>query len=420
MTTEERAPAAKHGFHAADDVDNAPEFAYRDEAGRRYQADPNLVFEFDSVADYKAGRSTEAHAREGLGLLDVFVCTDAAAAATGVLLLDDRPVAAGDGRYQIEVAPGRHRIEVQGADASSGEFTVAPGERVCYTTGQGVSVRHQPGYRTHLYRARDGSDHLPVLTGAAANAGNLGCLSAVAGLVLIVASAVWMFLVQEGVMVVIAGVLVFLGLAMLVGGMIVGFGTTSRLHRRVRAARVEPVHRSAGSALAFPAPEDLRLSRKGTDTTGAAIMFDLFFYRLTRRPDGTAVYSGRQEALALAHAARPRLWIDGAEAPCDWATWFYPLSPGEHRFSVEYGPDPFGGATVRHEFAFAVADRGDVAVLHVPVRVFRVWDERSQRLTGLPPQLGHRVSKRSLTAVARADGQDGIGEAWTPSRVWVD
>ncbi|WP_199034228.1 hypothetical protein [Glycomyces salinus] len=351
-------------------------------------------------------------------MLDVFVCTSETADATGVLVLDGRPVAAGDGRYQIELPPGGHRVEVQGADAASSEFDLAPGERVCFTAGHSVAVRHQSEYRTRLYRVRDGSDYMPVLSASESNRSGVGCLMAVAGTVVLALSATLAAVLPEGVVAEVAAVVAAAGALALIAGVTIGIVSTRRFHRRAKSARLEPVHRSVGNgAFAFPSPEDLRTWRQTGTALGVAVVFDLFFYRLSRGSDGVAAYAGSNRELALAHAGRPRLWIDGVEVPSDWSTWYYSLAAGEHRFRAEYGPDPLDGSTVRHEFAFEVKNTDDIAVLQVPVRVFRIWDDTEQRLTGPAPQIAHRVSKRARNLAARSDGRNP-GDFWHPPRSW--
>lgn len=409
--------ASKHGFRSPDDVDNAPLAPYRDVSGRRYRAEDDLLVDFDSVEEYRAGRSAAMQPREGQGVLDVFVCTSRTADATGVLVLNGRPIAAGDGRYQVELPPGTYSLDVQGADATTAEFELAPGERVCFTTGYSVSVAHQVEYRTQLYRVQDGTDYLPMLDASELNRSGIGCLVGAGALaVLLVAGLLTVFL-PEGTWTDAASVVTAVSALTLVGSVVANLLVVRRLHRRAESKRIEPVHRSAeNGAIAFPSPEDLRTWHRRGTPLGVAVVFDLFFYRLTREADGAVVYTGSSEALALAHAGRPRLWIDGAEVPCDWSTWYYPLSAGEHRFTVEYGPEP-DGSTVRHDFSHKVVDTDDISVLQVPIRVFRIWDERQQRLTALPPQAADRVSKKARYAVTRMDGRKS-GDFWHPPRLW--
>ncbi|WP_026928507.1 hypothetical protein [Glycomyces tenuis] len=413
-------PVSQHGFATVDDIDDAPAFAYKDDMGRRHQADPEPMIDFDSLDDCKAGRSVRLQPREGRGVLDVFVCTAETADATGVLLLDGKAVAAGDGRYQVELPPGEHTVEVQGADAASSAFTLAEGERVCFTTGQGVAIRNQVEYRTQLYRVEDGAEIMPLLEGQGAKASNIGCLTAVAGVVALVVSVVAVMLAPEGLAQGVATAFVLASTAALVTGVAVGITATRRLHRRAASARVGPVHRVAGDgrAIAFPSPIDVRDWRRNDGSHGVAIAFDLFLYRVTRRPGGPASYSGANEALALSHASRPRLRIDDAEVPCDWSTWFYRLPVGEHHFVAEYGPDPVDGFTARHEFSFEVEDVGDVAVVHLPFRVFRVWDESGRRLTAFRPQIASRVTKEARSLVARSQGDSVPKSDWVPPRIW--
>ncbi|WP_100448890.1 hypothetical protein [Glycomyces xiaoerkulensis] len=409
---------SKRGFGGAEDVDDAPAFAYRDADGRRYRPEDGPPVQFASTADLRRGRSTTMTPGEGRGVLEVFVCTSESADATGILLVDGEPVGAGDGHYQVEISAGAHTLGVQGADAASAAFSLAPGERIRYTTGQGVAVRNQLDFRTQLYRLKDGHDLMPVFGRSQGNAANGGCLLAVSGGVVLAGALLWAVLAPEGTTQAVAAIAVLVGVAMLVGGAALGIGTTRRLHKRAKAARVEPVHRtSVGGPVAFPAPVDLRSWRGAR--RGVAIVFDLYLYRVTRRPDGRAVYSGRGEPLATAHAGGLRCWIDGVRTECDWSTWFYPLAASEHRFRIEYGPDPLDGSEAAHEFTFKVKNVDDIAVLHVPVRVFRIWDETAQRLTGFPPQVRHRVSKLARPAGGLGGAPVEQQDDWTPPRVWA-
>jgi hypothetical protein len=382
---------------------DAPPEAYRDRDGRRCEAPGAPRLRFDTVADYRAGRSATLDPGAGSGLLDVLVCTAATFDRTGVLLLDGVPVAAGDGRYQLEVAPGRHRLDVQGADAASAAFDIGAGERVHFTTGQGVAVRHQVDYRTQLYRVRDAADLLPVLGGRAANASGAGCLLAVVGalalLTAVIASAVGAAAVAGP-----AGIAAFV---LLGGGGLMGFLATRSLHKRAKGNRLAPERTEAG-ATAYPSPEDAR----GKVSGGPLLVFDLFLYRATRDPDGSIAYSGIGDTLALAHAGPLRTWIDDAEVPCDWAAWHYPLSAGPHRFRVDYA----GEAST--EFTLDVPGVGDAAVVHVPVRVFRVWDSASEAFEALPAEITHRITKRPKTAVGRTYQNNADPDDWVPPRIW--
>lgn len=75
-----------------------------------------------------------------LGLLDVFVFTDETADATGVLLLDDRPVAAGDGRCQIKVPR-----------AGTGSKSKAPTRPAASSPSRPVSASATPPARAWWY-----------------------------------------------------------------------------------------------------------------------------------------------------------------------------------------------------------------------------------------------------------------------------
>lgn len=396
--------AAGRAFRDPQDVDDAPRAAYRDRDGRRHEAPGAPTLRFDSVEDYRAGRSAAADPGPGSGLLDVLVCTAATADRTGVLLLDGAPVAAGDGRYQVEVAPGTHRLDVQGADAASAVFTVAAGERVHFTTGQGVAVRHQVDYRTQLYRVRDASDLLPVLGGRAANVSGAGCLIAVVGAIALAFAMVAVPLSDGGTFGAVAGAIGGVGGLVLIGGAAMGITATRSLHKRAKANRLESA-RTDGGATAYPSAEDARGKAQGL-----LVVYDLFLYRLSRADDGTLAYEGTGEALALAHAGRLRTWIDDAEVPCDWAAWNYPLTPGPHRFRVDYDGE---AAT---EFTVDVPVHGDAAVLHVPVRVFRVWDGTG--FEPLPAQIAHRITKRAKTAVGRVYQNNADPDDWVPPRIW--
>ncbi|MFG3342549.1 hypothetical protein [Glycomyces sp. NPDC048151] len=410
-----------HGFTGPDDIDSTPQAAYRDAAGRRHEAPGAPAMRFDSIPDYREGRSATLAPSAGSGLVDVLVCTAASLDACGILLLDGRPIAAGDGRYQFEIAPGRHRLEVQGYDAASTEFTVAAGETAHFTTGQSVAVRNQVDYRTQLYRVKDATDLIPVLSQRAANQSGIGCLTAVVGILLIVASAVTSQFAESTALEISFAAAVFIGLTALITGTALAFRTTGRLHKRAKAnrltvARVAPAAAPlTGPAVAFPSPYDAKEWSSGRTVRGPLMVFDLYLYRLARRANGTAAYTGTGEDLALAHAAGVRAWIDGTEVPSDWAAWYYPLAAGEHRCRVVYGDDE-----AELDFAFKVASVADMTVIHVPVRVFRVLDELAGTFTDLRPEIAQWTAKAPQSDVGAFVNADNKKAAdWVPARRWL-
>ncbi|SDD84602.1 hypothetical protein [Glycomyces harbinensis] len=416
--------AAAHGFTGPGDVDPEPNAAYRDANGCRHEAPGAPPMRYASIRDYRKGRSATAEPSAGNGLLDVLVCTAESLDATGVLLLDGVPVAAGDGRYQVDLPPGPHRLGVQGQDGASAEFTLAPGERVHFTTGQGVAVRHQVEFRTQLYRVRDASDFVPVLSQGAASRSGAGCLTAVAGLAVVVGIVIAMQFVDDGGAVGLTLSIIATAAAVaLIAGTVVALRQSGGLHKSAKANRLasERVATGApgpltGPAVAFPSPQDAREWAAGRRVRGPLVVFDLFLYRLARRADGTVSYTGVGEALALSHAEGIRCLIDGTEVPGDWAAWHYPLAEGEHRFRVEYGAVEDGGAHC--EFDVEVPSVDDMAVVHVPVRVFRVWDEPTRSFTALPPRIAHRVTKRAKGIVGKTYVNNGDPDDWVPPRLW--
>ncbi|GAB3219986.1 hypothetical protein GCM10027447_03780 [Glycomyces halotolerans] len=292
---------------------------------------------------------------------------------------------------------------MQGADASSAEFTIDPGERARFTSAHGVAVRHQPGFHTRLYQVSGASDFLPTVTRDAARSASLGCLVTVVGLVTVIVGAVWAALTGSQTAEIMAATAVLLAAVGLMTGVVMGVRTAQRVQRRVEASRIG-VERRRTNALAFASPYYLR--RLDSGSTGAALVFDLFLYRVERRDDGSVAYTGEDEELPLAHAGPVRLWIDDVEAPCDWSTWFYPLDEGRHSFRVQYGPDRFG-ETAHHRFALVVQG---LSVVHVPVRVFRI--AAGGTVSSLPPQVSHRI-----TLVGAFDRRH---DDWLPSRMWPE
>jgi hypothetical protein len=409
---------AKHGFTSLDDVDPYPRAVYRDRDGRTYMA-PGFLARFDRPEALAKPASPDLEPSAGKALLDLFVCTDQRAGGTGVVLLDGTAVAAGDGRYQVEVEPGRHRVEVQGYDATTTEFDVVAGERVCFTTGQGAAVRHHPEFRTELYRVKGPEGFMPGLSAKAANASGIGCLMSLIAVPVMIGSGIAMSFVSSPVAVAVFSTLMLVGLVALVVGFTMGVATTRGLHKRAKGMRLESSRRAVpvsggyiGNAVAFPSPEDARVWAEDRGVRGVLLVFDLFLYRLTRRPDG-AEYTGTGEHLALAHAGGLRLRIDGAEAPADWASWHYPLAAGEHRFTVEYG-----GGEARYEFTVKVRDVEDVTVIHVPVQVFRLWDTASSAPATLPPRIAHLVQHEAKSLLGKLNRNESAREAWIPTRHW--
>ncbi|WP_100448894.1 hypothetical protein [Glycomyces xiaoerkulensis] len=397
-------------FQGAWKLDTEPRAAYRDADGRAFAGERPDLIRFEPAVSFRAGESQSVQPPPGHGLLDVLVCTDPACGGTGVLLLDGEVVGAGDGRYQVAVEPGPHRLEVQGADASSTEFTSRTGERVCFTSGHGVSVRHLTGFHTRLYRVTEGSDFLPQINREAARSASVGCLVTIVSLVALLVAAVWAALTGSQVADFAAGTAVLLSAVGLMTGVAMGVRTTHRLHREAESARIavrrerDPASCLAAAAVGFPSPNDLR--RWGRSVSGAALVFDLMLFRVIRGPDGEVAYTGDASELALSHAGRLRTRIDGVEVPCDWATWHYPLDEGPHRFAIEYGPDGLGG-TARHEFTLDV--RG-LSIVYVPVRVFRIWDPVRRELTGREPEITHSLTADGVADVTRLD--------WMPTRLW--
>ncbi|GAA2168432.1 MULTISPECIES: hypothetical protein [Glycomyces] len=403
---------AKHGFTSLDDVDPNPKSAYRDRDGRGYVA-PGFLARFDPAAAVTKGDSPDLDPSLGKALLDLFVCTDERAEGTGVVLLDGRAVAAGDGRYQAEVEPGRHRLEVQGYDATTTEFEAVAGERVCFTTGQGAAVRHHIEFRTELRRVTGRDGFMPVMSAKAANASGIGCLMSIAALPVIVGAGIAMAFVSGTIAEVALSVVLLLGLAALVAGFTMGVKTTGRLHKRAKATRLESHRVATGGAIAFPGPVDAQEWVKERGARGVLLVSDLFLYRLTRTSDG-AEYTGSGEHLAFAHAAGPRVWIDGIEAPADWASWHYPLTPGEHRFAVEYGD-----SEARHEFTVKVKDVPDLTVVHVPVQVFKLWDADTAAPAELPPRITHSVQREAKSTLAKLNRNESANDVWVPTRYWT-
>ena len=408
----------RRGYTSLDDVDAYPKAAYRDRDGRHYEA-PGLALRFDDVEACRKGRSPLEQPGPGRALLDVFVCTTSRADGTGVLLLDGDPIASGDGRYQVQVEPGRHRLEVQGYDASTTEFDTAAGERVCFTTGHSVAARRQTEYRTELYRVRDPGGFMPLLSAKSANASGIGCLLATAGIPLIAAAAIALNFVS-GAAETVVSVLALAGVAALVTGSTMGIVTTRRFRKRANEMRMA-VERTPqplpggfpGQSVAFPSAGDARDWARERQVRGALLVFDLFLYRLTRHPGKPAEYAGTGEALAFAHADGLRLTIDGVAAPCDWASWFYPLAAGEHRFTVEYG-----NGEARHEFSLNIPEPEDVTVVHVPVQVFRLWNAASQTGESLEPRIANNIVRKARSAVGDLNRSVNETDTWIPPRYW--
>jgi hypothetical protein len=58
-------------------------------------------------------------------------------------------------------------------------------------------------------------------------------------------------------------------------------------------------------------------------------------------------------------------------------------------------------------------------VLQVAVRDFKIWDETEQRLTGPPPQIADRVSRRARSSASRLlEGKRREQDNWIPARTW--
>lgn len=418
--TEQQNPTAKHGFTSLDDADAVPKSVYRDRDGRNYIV-PGFLARFDPVLAFLKKASPNLEPAAGKVLLDLFVCTDERVDGSGVVLLDGTAVASGDGRYQAEIEPGRHRLEVQGYDATTTEFEAAAGERVCFTTGHSAAVRHQIDFRTELYRVTGPEGFLPTLSGKATNASSAGCLMVIGGIPVIVGSGIAASIVSNPVAEAVLSVLALLGLVALVVGFIMGVKTTGRLHKRAKATRLEsrrsvaPVAGGfASTAVAFPSAADARDWVKERSARGVLLVFDLFLYRLTRNSNG-AEYTGSGEHLALAHAEGLRLWIDELEAPADWASWHYPLAPGEHRFAVDYGD-----GEARHEFAVKVKDVDDLTVVHVPVQVFKLWDADAAAPEILPPRIAHSIQREAKSALAKLNRNESARDEWVPTRYWTE
>ncbi|MCH7229378.1 hypothetical protein L0U85_00650 [Glycomyces sp. L485] len=343
---------------------------------------------YEPAKVYRDGASVAVEPGAGLGMLDVFVCTNGSATGAGVLLVDGDVVGAGDGRYQVELAPGEHRLEVQGSEAATWAFSVAAGERVYFTSAHAVAIPQQPGFRVWLYQVEDDSCFFPAVTRKAARSASLGCLLTVAGLIAVMVAAVWAASTGSRDAETVAALAVVLSAVGLVTGVAMGVRTAQRMQRDLEASRVGTWRRAdsatclRGEAVAFPSTHDLHLWP--AEESGVSLVFDLLLYRVARASDGVA-YSGSGASLALAHAGEVRLRIDGVEVPCDWSVWFYPLTTGIHVFRVEYGPDAEGDAAV-HEFTL---DVGETATVHVPVRAFRVFDESTGLLSRLTPRISH-------------------------------
>jgi hypothetical protein len=126
-----------------------------------------------------------------------------------------------------------------------------------------------------------------------------------------------------------------------------------------KVAPTSPPASSPASTPPRPAPRRPRLT--WSRPRDARCWTCSFLYRLTRRSDGTAEYTGTGERLALARADGIRLWIDGTEAPADRASWHYPLDPGVLRFAVEYG-----GGEARREFTVKVKGIDGLTVVAGP------------------------------------------------------
>lgn len=405
---------SKRGYTSLDDVDPYPRAAYRDRDGRHYSA-PGFSARYDSSQAFAKKASPDLPSPPTNALVDLFVATNVRSDGAGVLLLDGEAVASGDGRYQFEVEPGRHRLEVQGYDASSTEFEAAPGERVCLTTAHGVSVRRQTDFRTELYRVR-GPEGL-VLRSVAGS--GMGCLAAILGVLMLGVSGLLMSFFSFGLAAeIVMTVLIGVGFVLIVAGFLTEIRPVRRLHKHAKDLRLDPARRTVpvpggfgGDAVAFPSPEDAREWARERRVRGVLLVFDLFLYRLTREPGRPAEYSGTGEDLAMAHAEGLRLWIDGAEAPCDWASWHYPLEAGEHVFAVEYG----GGET-RHEFTVKAKDRDDLTVIQVPVQVFRLWNTRSGRGEALEPRIAHKVQREARSEIGKLNRRPGERDEWVPGR----
>jgi hypothetical protein len=243
----------------------------------------------------------------------------------------------------------------------------------------------------------------------------------VAGLLLLVTGAIVASVVDSEFLQILFGAAAVVGAAGLVGGCIAGFRTTGRLHQRATALRVQPVYRTrpapsvlVGASVAFPSPFDLRDWAHRRRELGVALVFDLFLYRAVKH--GVVAYEGTGPGPALAAAGGLWLWIDGIATPCDWSVWHYPLPQGRHTFRVAYeGPE---GESAEHTFELDVRNPASPAVVHVAVRVFRIWDPAAGRHLMLPPQIAHRLARRPQQRISKYSNGHRTEDGWSPHRIW--
>ncbi|SDD84533.1 hypothetical protein [Glycomyces harbinensis] len=410
-------PPAKPGYLDADDVPAQTMDAWVQFPARVATFGP-LPVTAAPTADFVAGDTADVVPEPGRGVIDVLLSTRSGGGAAGVLLVDGAVVGCGDGRYQVQVEPGRRIVEAQGRGAAQACVDIVAGQRVCLTTDQTGDLVSADRHVSPIARV-DSLERLRPKGSGSKTARAAGWTLLALAFALFVAATVFTYETADRVgsgpfarvYPTATGQLVFwlscpAALVVLVcGGFALSWDRT-RLQNRVRGSldfdlgRQEP---SGGGTAVQVADGRRHREILPAGATGVLVRFQLRQHRVSaeRRAGAPVLHEGDVPDLSAAYAAPPEATVDGFAVPVSWGGWFYPLPPGAHRLAVAADGrfDPVRGTavhtgetTARGEIAFTV-EPGAVADLRVRADVYRVWRPEAGHVESFTPRLDLKAKK---------------------------
>jgi hypothetical protein len=374
-----------------------------------------------TATEFHEGRSPTVGPGPDRGMLDILLSTRGSGDGAGVLLIDGDLVAAGDGRYQVEIEPGRHIVEVQGREAAQAAITIVPGERVCLTTDQSGDLVATDRHTSPIARI----DRLERLRMPESRGKTLRRRSGIALLLLALlvyfggivyghatspevaaGSALRRFtFTPEGNRLFWSSCC--LAIAVVVPAVVL-IGWDRVNHRKAIADHLDAdlgrdEHCDVpGSGPAVHIADGVHHRKyMPPGASGVLVKYALQAHRVAadRQRESVPDWSGDSPALSASYVEPPRANIDGVPVPCSWGTWFYALPPGGHRIAVrvsgaynsQVGEVAYSGEPDMVRETTVTVEPGQVVDLRVLADVYRVWRPGEQLVESFTPRLELRA-----------------------------
>ncbi|QSB04659.1 hypothetical protein [Natronoglycomyces albus] len=344
---------------------------------------PHLI-EAHTLDQVRDGDSPQLTVPAEMAMLDILLTDNDNIGNSSILLLDGKLLCAGDGRYQIPLAPGPHTVEAQNVRAAQVSIVARAGERICLTTERGIGL---------IAQVKAPSEFLRPFQPPSRRRWRLGVLGLSTGAFGAAAAA--------GAP----------GIGALIGAMVlvVGLRLTMRTNHRTLLKAITPWNVDLGRSEQIDLPGAGQASQKTyrpvprprKKTTGLLVEYDLRLHRVAAKksPWESSTHTGDSPSLVRAYAAPPKIRIDGHTLPSTWGAWLYELKPGTYEVNIGVDadtPNQFAqrntGRTTQHRTAQVTIRAGKVTKIRARAHVYRVWRPENDQVESFTPRLDLRLS----------------------------